>query len=147
MKRTLYLAVLTVFVLSSLITAVACGSNGQETPAPAPTPTPEPTPTEPVITPEPEPAASSDPYEIQFTDKGLVPKTLTIPVGTEVTWYNSDTRPNSRHWVKADDGSFDTRAIPWHARMTHTFNTPGVYNYQCLFHKDRDDEKGTIIVE
>ena len=49
--------------------------------------------------------------------------------------------------VKAIDGPFDTRALPKHARMDITFNEKGIFEYQCLFYKDREDEKGKIIVE
>ena len=145
MKRVIYLTVLVVFILASMIAAVACGSdNGGET---TPSPTTEATPTQPQSTATEETNEPIGPNEIQFTNEGVFPKVLTIPVGTTVTFYNNDSRENSRHWVKALDGSFDTRALPKHARMTITFNEPGTFEYQCLFHKDREDEKGTIIVE
>lgn len=144
MKKILHIAVLAVFVLSSMIAAIACGSDAQET---TPPPAPEVTPSQPESTPEPEIATSTDPYEILITENGLVPATLTVPVGTKVTWYNIDNRPNARHWMKALDGSFDTRAIPKPSRMSITFNEKGVYEYECIFHEDREDEKGTIIVE
>jgi len=149
MRKVLHITVLTIFILSSIIAAVACGSNGGETPAPAPAPapSPEPAPSPPAGTPEPDSDEPTNPYEIIISENGLNPVTLTVPVGTKVTWYNKDDRENARHWFKALDGSFDTRAIPKTARMSVTFDKPGVYEYQCLFHKDREDEKGTIIVE
>ncbi len=147
MKKILYTTVLVIFILSIMITALACGSNtGEPTPQPQPTPEVTPAPqTEP--TPAPEPAELTNPYEIIISEDGVDPKTLTVPVGTKVTWYNNDSRPNSRHWMKALDGSFDTRAVPKGARMSVTFNEKGVYDYECIFHRDREEEKGTIIVE
>ena len=150
MKKILRMTVLIVFVLSSMIAAAACGGDTEEPTTPTPPPTPEATPTTPETTPEPEPATpttSDNPYEILITDTGINPKTLTVPAGTKVTWLNNDTRENSRHWMKALDGSFSTRAIPYTARMGVTFDEPGVYEYECIFHRDREDEKGTIIVE
>ena len=144
MKRMLHISILIIFVLSSMMVAVACGSDTAEAPTTAPTS--EVTPSQPETAPEPEPVKSSDPYEIQITNKGLIPKTLTVPVGTKVTWYNNDDRENARHWFKSTTGSFNTRAIPKTSRMSVTFNEVGVHEYSCMFHKDREEEKGTIIV-
>jgi len=144
MKRILCLTALTVFILASIVGVAACGSDNDGTT----TPTTEVTPTQPTSTvTEDTDQPTVEPNEIQFTNEGVFPKVLTVPVGTTVTFYNNDSRENSRHWVKALDGSFDTRALPRHARMDITFNEKGVFEYQCLFHKDREDEKGKIIVE
>ena len=145
MKRTLHISLLLILVLSSMTVVVACGSDTAETPATAPTPTP--TPSQPEPAPSPEPVKSSDPYEILITNQGLNPVTLTVPVGTKVTWYNNDDRENSRHWFKSTTGSFNTRAIPKGARMSVTMKEVGVHEYSCMYHKDRENEKGTIIVE
>jgi plastocyanin len=145
MKKILHTTVLIIFILSSIIATFACESNTEEpTPKPSPvvTPTPQVEPS-----PSPESAERTDPYEILITDNGIDPKTLTVPVGTTVTWYNKDTRPNSRHWMKALDGSWETRAVPHGARMRVTFNEKGTWDYECIFHRDREEEKGTIIVE
>lgn len=151
MKRVFYLTVLSIFVLSTLIATVACGSNGQETPAPAPapapTPTPEPTPTPPEDTSKPKTDDPDNPYEILITENGFEPKTLAVPIGTKVTWYNIDRSSNARHWVKAKDGSFDTRVIPVDARMSWTANKKGEFEYYCVYHRDREEEQGIIIVE
>lgn len=143
MKRILCLTILTVFILMSMMGVAACGSdNDGKT-----TPTPEMTPTQPTSTVTEDSNQTIGPNEIQITNEGVFPKVLTVPVGTTVTFYNNDSRENSRHWFKALDGSFDTRALPRHARMDVTFSEKGVFEYQCLFHKDREDEKGKIIVE
>ncbi len=141
MKRLLYLIILSIFLLSCMIAAVACGSNGQETPAPTPTPT---TPTSPS---KPKTDDPENPYEILITDKGFEPSTLTVPVGTKVTWYNIDKEANQRHWVKSDAGGINTRVIPVDARMSWTAKEKGTFEYYCVYHRDREEEKGTIIVE
>ena len=143
MKRIFCLTALTVLILASIVGFAACGSdNGGTT-----TPTTEVTSTQPTSTVTEDTNQPIGTNEIQFTNEGVFPKVLTVPVGTTVTFYNNDSRPNSRHWAKALDGSFDTRALPTHARMEITFNEKGVFEYQCLFHKDREDEKGKVIVE
>ena len=139
MKRLLCLIALAAFILTGMVSITACGSeNGSDT-------TTTPAQTTSTVTEATTPTVGEN--EVQFTDEGIFPKELTIPVGTTVTFINNDNRENSRHWIKALDGSFDTRAIPKHARMDVTFNEKGVFEYHCLFHKDRENEKGTIIVE
>jgi plastocyanin len=140
MKKILHMTVLTIFVLSFMIATVACGSDSEETPTPTPTPAPTPKPE--VTTPKPESKPTSEGYVVDITEEGFSPQTITVPAGTKVTWHNRD--PLRRHWVKGVDGSFDTRVIPVEARMTWTFNEPGVYEYYCVYHRE---ETGTVIVE
>ena len=140
MKRVFYLTVLSIFVLSTLITTVACGSNGQETPSPTPTP-------EPTTPSKPKTDDPDNPYEILITENGFEPKTLTVPIGTKVTWYNIDRNSLTRHRVKAEDGSFNTGVIPVDARMSWTADKKGEFRYYCIYHRDREEEQGIIIVE
>jgi len=144
MRRVLYLTILAIFLLSSAIGITACGSdNGGKTPSPSP----EATPTQPESTSKPETLKPSGPNEILITNKGFQPLTLTVPAGTTVTWYNVDRVRNARHWIKSKDGLFDTRVIPVEARATVTFNEKGEFEYYCVYHRDREDEQGKIIVE
>jgi plastocyanin len=144
MKRIFRLIALVVLIITIITGFTACGSdNNGETPVT----TTEMTTTEPTSTATETTEPTVGPNEVQITNEGIFPKVLTVPVGTTVTFYNNDSRQNSRHWFKALDGSFDTRALPKHARMEITFNEKGVFEYQCLFHKDREEENGTIIVE
>ena len=142
MKRVLYLTVLAVFLISSAIAITACGSDNEKT-----TPSPETTPAQTGSTSKPETLKPSSPYEILITDKGFQPLTLTVPAGTTVTWYNVDRVRNQRHWIKSRDGLFDTRVIPVEARASVTFNEKGEFAYYCIYHKEREDEQGKIIVE
>lgn len=58
----------------------------------------------------------------------FVPTRLEVPAGTTVEWTNSD---EVVHTVTADDGTWDSGAIPpgetWRAR----FDSPGSYPYHC----------------
>lgn len=140
MKRTLYPALLMVFLLFTLVATFSCGTIEPDiTPPSAPADTPRP----PAGAPAPESPEPSNPYEVIITENGFDPQTITVPVGTKITWYNVDQTPNSRHWVANKEKTIDTRTIPKGARMSWTAKEPGVYDYYCLFHRD---ETGTVIV-
>jgi plastocyanin len=104
-----------------------------ETPVPVPDPDPE--------VPGgglPEPAVKGD-VEIQSGEFFFTPKTLTIPVGTTVSWLNVGT---ARHTVTASDGTWDSSpgcptAPTCHMpgeRYRKTFDEPGVVSYYCKLH-------------
>jgi len=71
----------------------------------------------------------------------FVPETLTVAVGTTVTWTNEDT---VQHNVTADDGTFDSGPIAPGGTFSFTFTTAGTYAYKCTIHQP--DMVGTIIV-
>lgn len=56
---------------------------------------------------------------------------LEIDVGTTITWENEDPLA---HTVTAEDGSFDSGLIQPGERWSHTFTTPGTYNFLCTPH-------------
>ena len=59
------------------------------------------------------------------------PKSLSIPVGSTVTWTNNDSAP---HTISADDGSFDSGNMAPGSNFSHTFSTSGNVLYHCAFH-------------
>jgi plastocyanin len=59
------------------------------------------------------------------------PKELTINVGDNVTWTNSDAQS---HTATADDGSFDTGPIPNGTPASVTFSKAGTFAYHCNIH-------------
>lgn len=71
------------------------------------------------------------------------PKTLTIKAGTTVTWTNKD---SASHTVTSDESKRELNSpnLGNGASYSHTFNTPGTYNYHCTLHPMM---KATIIVE
>jgi plastocyanin len=69
------------------------------------------------------------------------PATITIPVGTTVTWTNQD---SANHLVAADDGSWKSESLAKGATFSHTFDKAGTYTYICKIHTTM---KGTIIVK
>ena len=56
---------------------------------------------------------------------------VVIGVNATVTWAS---RSISYDTVTDRGGSFDSRAIPPGGTFTHTFTSPGVYSYYCLYH-------------
>jgi plastocyanin len=60
------------------------------------------------------------------------PETLTVAVGTTVTWINQDDIP---HTVVANDKqTFKSRVMDTDERFSFTFTKPGEYGYFCSLH-------------
>ncbi|HEY7051376.1 MAG TPA: cupredoxin family copper-binding protein [Mycobacterium sp.] len=68
------------------------------------------------------------------------PATLTVKVGSTVTWTNRDEEP---HNVVANDGSFRSHGLDAQATYSHAFRTPGSYDYICSIHPFMH---GTVVV-
>ncbi len=78
---------------------------------------------------------------VAIRDFAFAPPSVTVPVGTTVTWENGDTAP---HTASAEDGGFDTGRIDAGGNGSASFDQPGTFAYRCEFHPDM---RGTIIVE
>ncbi len=59
------------------------------------------------------------------------PDTLTVKVGTKVTWTNNESYD---HTVASDDGSFDSGNIGQGQSYSFTFTKAGTYSYHCAIH-------------
>ena len=79
---------------------------------------------------------------INTTSTYYSPPTITVVIGVNntVTWVNNDQAP---HTV-TDKGVFDSGNMNTGQTWTHTFTTPGTYEYQCSYHPWM---KGTVIVK
>ncbi len=71
----------------------------------------------------------------------FTPQTLTISVGTTVTWTNRDDVP---HTVTSDDKKFKSRALDTDEGFSHTFSAPGTYGYYCSIHPHM---RGKVVVK
>jgi plastocyanin len=80
-------------------------------------------------TPPPSPPAQGESVGIQ--DFAFNPPTITVPVGTTITWTNLDSAP---HTVTSDGGLFDSGTLNQGQTFQFTFNTPGTYSYFCSIH-------------
>jgi amicyanin len=87
----------------------------------------------------PSPAA---PNSVSIQNFAFSPSTLTVKVGTVVTWTNLDSAP---HTVVSDSGSeLSSDTLSNGQTYSHTFSTPGTYTYHCGVHTSM---KGTVVVE
>lgn len=73
---------------------------------------------------------------VAIKDFAFSPATITVKVGTTVTWTNQD---SAAHTVTSDSGSkdsFDSGSMAQGKTFSHTFKTAGTFNYICTFHPD-----------
>jgi plastocyanin len=110
---------------SIVVTGTATGT----TPAPTPLATP---------TPPPPAAPPSGGAMVHIMDNSFSPATLSVPVGTTLTWMQMG---SSKHTVTT--GSFDSGILAAGATFRHTFTSPGTYAYRCDLHSGMT---GTIVV-
>ena len=59
------------------------------------------------------------------------PQTITVPVGTTVTWTNSDDIP---HTVVSTEGVFKSKVMDTDEKFSYTFTKGGTYPYFCSIH-------------
>jgi amicyanin len=125
--------------LAAMVVLAACGG----TTSTGTTPTPTQAGNTPTAT------SSGSTMAVSITSSGTFafsPATLTIKVGTTVTWTNTTSAP---HTVTSDDGTtFDsginTPLSPNGGTFSHTFTKAGTYAYHCQIHPFM---KATIIVQ
>ena len=119
MKRKYILYVVT-FCLLSMVTIISCSKSGSGS--------------SPVI---------SGSSAVSITSGNLFsPLSITVKVGTAVTWTNSD--PTSVHTVTSDNGtSFNSGNIAIGSTYTFTTTVTGTFPYHCTLHPSMT---GTLIV-
>jgi plastocyanin len=59
------------------------------------------------------------------------PQTLTVTVGTTVTWTNSDDIP---HTSVSTEGVFKSKVLDTDEKFSYTFTKAGTYPYYCTIH-------------
>ena len=59
------------------------------------------------------------------------PQAITVPVGTTVTWTNSDDIP---HTAVSTDGAFKSKVMDTNEKFSYTFTKAGTYAYYCSVH-------------
>ena len=79
----------------------------------------------------PPPGGGSD-NTINIGAANFSPATLTVKIGTTVTWKNND---NVAHTATSDNGTtFNTGDIAAGASKTYTTNLAGTFPYHCTYH-------------
>jgi len=68
---------------------------------------------------------------VHIKDFKFDPATLTIKAGTSVKFINDD---DDAHTATSSTKAFDSGGLDTHDSWSHTFATPGTYNYICAVH-------------
>jgi plastocyanin len=84
-------------------------------------------------------ASSSN--QVAIDNFTFTPQTLTVPVGTKVTWINRDDVP---HTVTDTEKRFKSTTLDTDDSFSFTFIAPGEYPYYCGIHPHMT---GTIVVK
>ncbi len=116
------------FLALTLILSACSGTSTTPTPTPVASPTPTATPI-------------SGQASVSISGFAFVPSTLTVTVGTTVTWTNQD---SVTHTVTSNDNLFNSGDITTGATFSHTFEQKGTFKYHCTIHPFMT---GEIIVE
>jgi plastocyanin len=124
-----------VTVLAVLAAVAACGPGSSGGASPSPSLSLSPT------TASAGSGAAGGGSTVEIKNFMFTPTTLTVPVGTTVTWKFGD---STEHTVAADDNSFTSSALANGQTFTHTFSTAGTVAYHCSIHPFMT---GTIIVK
>ena len=69
--------------------------------------------------------------EVRIDNFTFGPVTLTVPVGTTVTWTNKDDIP---HTVVSTDRAFKSEVLDTDEKFSFTFTKAGNYPYFCSIH-------------
>src|SRR5713101_73678 len=81
------------------------------------------------VTANAEPSAAAAAVKIDNFVFG--PQTLTVPVGTTVTWTNTDDIP---HTSVSTEGVFKSKVLDTDEKFSYTFTKAGTYPYYCTIH-------------
>lgn len=88
--------------------------------------------------------APAGPNAVNIVNYAFGPKSLTVKVGTTVTWKNLDQFDHQVASSSGDPGlAFVLPAQGADVTASHTFTAPGTYQYICNIHNYM---KGTIVV-
>jgi plastocyanin len=75
------------------------------------------------------------PVKDEIVKNTYSPMTMTVPVGTTVTWLNEDEAPHTVTTTKAPV-AFDSGNFGKGKAFSYTFTKPGTYGYYCAVHPD-----------
>jgi plastocyanin len=81
--------------------------------------------------------------EVKIDNFSFGPATVTVAVGTTVTWTNGDDIPHTV--VSTDDPkAFKSKVLDTDEKFSYTFAKPGTYPYFCSVHPKMT---GTVVVK
>lgn len=105
-----------------MLTVAAC--SGSATPAPTAVPAAS-------VAPPASAAPGAAGSTVAIANFSFQPATITVPVGTTITWTNGD---SASHTVTADDGSFTSESLGNGATFSRAFPAAGTFAYHCRIH-------------
>jgi plastocyanin len=90
------------------------------------------------VTDDSRPADQSNPpkkdaIQVVIDNFTFRPVELTVKAGTKVTWVNHDDVPHTAT-SSVKPRAFDSGTLDTDDKFTHTFTTPGTYDYFCALH-------------
>lgn len=77
------------------------------------------------------PAQPQSSLSVDIQNFAFSPATITVPVGTTITWTNRD---SADHTVTSRSGVFNSGTLSPNDTFSFTFNTPGTFDYFCRIH-------------
>jgi amicyanin len=75
---------------------------------------------------------ASDKYQVKIDNFSFEPTTLTVPVGTTVTWTNQDDVPHNV--VSTEGKTLKSPVMDTDQKFSFTFAKAGTYSYFCGIH-------------
>jgi plastocyanin len=75
--------------------------------------------------------SSAPPAAVKIDNFVFGPQTITVPVGTTVTWTNVDDIP---HTAVSTDGVFKSKVMDTDEKFSYMFTKAGTYSYYCSVH-------------
>jgi plastocyanin len=78
---------------------------------------------------------------VEIADRAFDPDTLTVPVGSTVTWENTD---SISHTSTSDDEAWESGTLDEGDEFSFTFDEAGTFTYFCEIHPSMT---GSIVVE
>lgn len=85
------------------------------------------------------------PNEVYMRGSKFNPSTITVTVGTTVTWTNNERGSNAPvHTVTSDSAFFDSGDLFKGKTFQYTFSTKGEFSYHCKHHAGMT---GRVIVQ
>jgi len=75
---------------------------------------------------------SNGQYQVKIDNFSFGPATLTVPVGTTVTWINQDDVPHNV--VSTDGKDIKSPVLDTDQKFSYTFTKADTYDYYCKIH-------------
>jgi amicyanin len=131
-----------VVIGTCLIALAACGSTAATSSPGSTPPSTDPMPGMAMPSSSAADAAPVAGNQVSIKDFAFAPGTLTVKVGTTVTWVNSDQDP---HTVTSQGtgGPLKSATMQNGEKYTYTFTTAGTFEYLCTIHPFMT---GTVVV-